>query len=596
MAEEGASISPGAVERETCELTDVSVMEENEKSSRSNETQIETDESGADVYRYIKDDLFTSEIYKIEIQNLPKFVSFSDLRKFLSRNNLVPHKIKLFGKKPFAFVTFKEEKDRDQAMEVLQGQVWKNRNLHVRLAKPKADPIAKKRKQGGIEDDDHEPKLPVPVEVLDRSLSEQIADVVTPLWNIPYEEQLKKKEQNVLQVLGILTTEIGAHNRAFVPWVFQQKKMYGGTCCPLEGVMPSPVLTEYRNKCEFLIGVGANGEDKTVGWRLGKYKGGSCAVVEAFDTVHIPAKTKEVVKAFQKYIRSSPYSVYSPETYEGHWKQLTVRISRTKQVMAIIYFNPQKLTKPEIAELQSELAKYFTEGDGKDCGVTSLYFAEEGQRKSPNLEDLPLDHVHGDKYLYEDLLGLHFRISPHAFFQVNTLAAEVLYSAVGDWANLNQDSTVLDVCCGTGTIGLSLAKNVKKIIGIEMCQEAIEDAKVNAKRNGLSNVEFLCGKAEDLFPTVINSITSQNLVAIVDPPRAGLHSRVVLAIRRAEHLKRLIYVACNARAAMNNFVDLCRASSHRVKGSPFRPVKALAVDLFPQTMYYELLILFERVE
>uniref|UniRef100_UPI00398F5245 tRNA (uracil-5-)-methyltransferase homolog A isoform X3 n=1 Tax=Pristiophorus japonicus TaxID=55135 RepID=UPI00398F5245 len=558
MAEEETSISPGAVQKEISEQTDVTVPEEeNEDSSIPNETPMEETEPGADVYRYIKGDLFTSEIYKIEIQNLPKFVSFSDLRKFLSRNSLVPHKIKLFGKRPFAFVTFKEEQERDRAMEVLQGQVWKNRNLRVRLAKPKADPIAKKRKQEETENDDHEQKRAVPAEGLHRPLSEQIADVVTPLWNIPYEEQLKKKEQNVLQVLMLLTTEIGTHNRAFVPWVFEQKKIHGGTCCPLEGVKPSPLQTEYRNKCEFLIGVGANGEDKTVGCRLGKYKGGSCAVVEPFDTVHIPAKTKEVVKAFQNYIRASPYSVYCPETYEGHWKQLTVRITRAKQIMAIIYFNPQKLTKAQLEELQGELAKYFTEGDGKDCGVTSLYFAEEGQRKSPNLEDLPLDHVAGEKYIYEELLGLKFRISPHAFFQVNTQAAEVLYSAVGDWANLNQDSTVMDVCCGTGTIGLSLAKRVKKVIGIEMCQEAIEDAKVNAELND---------------------------------------SRVVLAIRRAEHLKSLIYVACNARAAMNNFVDLCRAPSHRVKGSPFRPVKAMAVDLFPHTMYYELLILFERVE
>ncbi|XP_041059333.1 tRNA (uracil-5-)-methyltransferase homolog A [Carcharodon carcharias] len=596
MAEEGTSISPVEIQKETKETTNLTAPEENADSSISDETQMDGTEPEADVYRYIKGDLFTSEIYKIEIQNLPKFVSFSDLRKFLSRNSLVPHKIKLFGKRPFAFVTFKEEQERDRAMEVLQGQVWKNRNLRVRLAKPKADPIAKKRKQEGSENDSHEQKRAVPVEGLDRSLSEQIADVVTPLWNIPYEEQLKKKEQNVLQVLALLTTEIGTHNRALVPWVFQQKKKFGGNCCPFEGVKPSPLQTEYRNKCEFLIGVGANGEDKTIGCRLGKYKGGSCAVVEPFDTVHIPAKAKEVVKAFQNYIRSSPYSVYSPETYEGHWKQLTVRITRAKQIMAIIYFNPQKLTKPELEELQGKLANHFTEGDGKDCGVTSLYFAEEGQRKTPNLEDLPLDHVTGEKYIYEELLGLKFRISPHAFFQVNTKAAEVLYSAVGDWANLNQDCIVMDVCCGTGTIGLSLAKRVKKVIGIEMCQEAIEDAKVNAELNGLSNVEFLCGKAEDLFPTVINSLTSQNLVAIVDPPRAGLHSRVVLAIRRAEHLKSLIYVACNARAAMNNFVDLCRAPSHRVKGSPFRPVKAMAVDLFPHTMYYELLILFERVE
>ncbi|MEE6504362.1 hypothetical protein FKM82_005158 [Ascaphus truei] len=180
--------------------------------------------------------------------------------------------------------------------------------------------------------------------------------------------------------------------------------------------------------------------------------------------------------------------------------------------------------------------------------------------------------------------------------QVNTLAAEVLYSAIADWAQLNQDSTVLDVCCGTGTIGISLAKKVKKVVGIELCQEAVEDAKANAQINNLNNVEFRCGKAEDIFPALINSFTSQSPVAIVDPPRAGLHSKVVIAIRRAEHLKRLIYVSCNPKAAMSNFIDLCRAPSNRVRGRAFRPIRAMAVDLFPQTPHCEMLILFERVE
>ncbi|XP_005421585.2 tRNA (uracil-5-)-methyltransferase homolog A [Geospiza fortis] len=264
--------------------------------------------------------------------------------------------------------------------------------------------------------------------------------------------------------------------------------------------------------------------------------------------------------------------------------------------MAIAYFNPQKLSKEELADLKISLAKYFTEGMGKSSGVTSLYFVEEGQRKSPNLEDLPLEHVAGDKYIYEELLGLKFRISPHAFFQVNTQAAEVLYMAIGEWAQLSQESTVLDICCGTGTIGISLAKRVKKVIGIELCQEAVQDAKANAQINELNNIEFYCGKAEDIVPSLMNVLAPQNLITIVDPPRAGLHSKVILALRRAEHLKKLIYVSCNPRAAMNNFVDLCRAPSNRVKGASFRPVRAMAVDLFPQTRHCELLIFFERVE
>ncbi|XP_075754463.1 tRNA (uracil-5-)-methyltransferase homolog A isoform X1 [Pelodiscus sinensis] len=550
-----------------------------------------------DMYRYIKGDLFTSEIYKVEIQNLPKYIGFNDVKKFLAKYGLNPHKIKLFGKQTFAFVTFKSEEERDKAMKVLHGVMWKSRYLSVRLAKPKADPIVKKRKKEEEDIEQREAKRPaLAKDSEEEPITKQIADVVTPLWNIPYEEQLTKKKQECEQVLQKLTKEIGNNNKALLPWLFVQKQKYNKICCPLEGVKPSPLQTEYRNKCEFLIGMGLNQEDKTVGCRLGKYKGGSCAVVEPFDTLHIPAVAKKVVKAFQDYIRSTPYSVYSPETYEGHWKQLTVRTSKNDHIMAIVYFNPQKLNKEELVDLSTSLAKYFTKGSGQDSGVTSLYFVEEGQRKSPNREDLPLQHLAGDKYIYEELLGLKFRISPHAFFQVNTQAAEVLYKSISDWAQLNKDSTVLDICCGTGTIGISLAKKVKKVVGIELCQEAVEDAKVNAQINELNNIEFHCGKAEDIVPSLINVLASHNLITIVDPPRAGLHSKVILAIRRAEHLKKLIYVSCNPRAAMNNFVDLCRAPSNRVRGTPFRPVKAMAVDLFPQTMHCELLIFFERVE
>lgn len=554
--------------------------------------------SDPSMYRYIKEDLFTSEIYKVEIRNLPKFIGFNDLKKFLAKHSLNPHKIKLFGRQTFAFVTFKNEEERDKAMKMVHGMQWKGQVLSVRLAKPKADPILRKRAREEGEGTGGQPasKRTEGEEQEELPLSVQIANVVTPLWDVPYEEQLRRKEQEVEGVLQRLAKEIGNTNKAMMPWLFAQKEKYNKMCCPLETIRPSPLQKEYRNKCEFLISMGADGEDKTIGFRLGKYKGGSCAVVEPTETCHVSAEAKKVVSEFQKFIRTTPYTVYSPETYEGHWKQLTVRTTRTKEAMAMIFFNPQKLEEEELNALKSSMKEFFTDGEGKDSGVTSLYFVREGQRTSPNSEDLPCELVAGESCIHEDMLGLRFRISPHSFFQVNTGAAEVLYSAVGEWAQLDQDSTVLDVCCGTGTIGISLAKRVKKVIGIEICQEAVEDAKVNAKLNGLSNVEFHCGKAEDVFPNILNALVSPSITAIVDPPRAGLHSKVILAIRRAEHLKRLVYVACNAKAAMTNFIDLCRAPSNRVRGAPFRPVRAMAVDLFPQTMHVEMLLLLERVD
>ncbi|XP_073696411.1 tRNA (uracil-5-)-methyltransferase homolog A [Garra rufa] len=577
------------------------IEEKNQENQPAAAAEEEEEGAAGGVYRYIKGDLFTSEIFKVEIQNLPKYIGFNDLKKFLNKHGINPHKIKLFSKQKFAFVTFKNQEERDKAMKAVHGMQWKSNVLSVRLAKPKADPILKKRKQdeeaeGGqpgakraagsqeVEEDEEEP------------LNIQIANAVTPLWNVPYEEQLKRKEKEVEGVLQKLTREIGNNNKAMLPWLFVQKEKYNKMCCPLEAIRPSPVQTEYRNKCEFVIGVGADGEDKTVGFRLGKYKGGTCAVVSPSETTHVSSEAKRVVQGFQQFIRTTPYAVYSPETYEGNWRQLTVRTTRIKQTMAMVFFNPQKLQEQEIEELKQNLRQYFTEGEGKESGITSLYFVRMGQRTSSGTDDLPCEHVTGEEWIHEELLGLKFRISPHSFFQTNTPAAEVLYSAVGEWAQLDQDSTVLDVCCGTGTIGISLAKRVKKVIGIELCQEAVEDAKANAEANGLTNVEFHCGKAEDVFPTVLNAVVSPNVTAIVDPPRAGLHSKVILAIRRAEHLKRLVYVACNAKAAMNNFIDLCRAPSNRVKGAPFRPVRAMAVDLFPQTMHCETILLLERVD
>lgn len=540
-------------------------------------------ESGSQpgLYSYIRDDLFTSEIFKLELQNVPRHTSFSDVRRFLGRFGLQPHKTKLFGQPPCAFVTFSNAAERDKALRVLHGALWKGRPLSVRLARPKADPMAKKRQR----------------EEESEASATCIADVVTPLWTVPYPEQLEQKRLECEQVLQKLAKEIGSTNRALLPWLLSQRHKYNKACCPLEGVKPSPQQTEYRNKCEFLVGIGVDGEDNTVGCRLGKYKGGTCAVAAPFDTVHIPTATKQVVKAFQEFIRSTPYSAYDPETYSGHWKQLTVRTSRHGQAMAIAYFHPQKLSAEELVGLKASLAHHFMEGPGKASGVTCLYFVAEGrQRNTPSLEGLALEHVAGDCHIQEDLLGLTFRISPHAFFQVNTAAAEVLYTLIQDWAQLDSGSTVLDVCCGTGTIGLALARKVKRVVGIELCPEAVEDARVNARENELNNVEFHCGRAEDLLPTLVNRLASQQLVAVLDPPRAGLHSKVILAIRRAENLKRLLYVSCNPRAAMANFVDLCRAPSNRVKGTPFKPVKAVAVDLFPQTPHCEMLILFERTE
>ena len=250
-----------------------------------------------------------------------------------------------------------------------------------------------------------------------------------------------------------------------------------------------------------------------------------------------------------------------------------------------------------------------------------------------------------DDVIHERMCGLEFSLSATAFFQVNTLAAEALYRLAGEWASPNGKSLLLDVCCGTGTIGMTLAGNVKKVVGVDIVEESIKDAFVNAQLNGVTNTDWLAGKAEVVIPKVLREYNSRirpvvdapkigtkrkatsndpelsdgsddeaaiqaavttiideneyefdDVVAIVDPPRGGLHRSVLTALRREKRLKRLVYVSCNSSTMAKNVVDLCAPQGYDGNGggAPFAPVKAIALDLFPHTAHVEAIVLLER--
>ncbi|GIL90901.1 hypothetical protein Vretimale_17130 [Volvox reticuliferus] len=230
----------------------------------------------------------------------------------------------------------------------------------------------------------------------------------------------------------------------------------------------------------------------------------------------------------------------------------------------------------------------------------------------------------GPGYIHDSLCELRFRISPTAFFQVNSPATCALYKVVGDWAAAGSSTLLLDICCGTGTIGLTMASRVAKVIGIDSVPSAIEDARVNAALNGITNAEFVAGKAEDALPGILSTHAGPDspygpgdVVAVADPPRAGLHRTVLRALLGCERIRRLVFVSCNPDNLVQNIAALCSPPSNRsgrdrggwgrrgggggtdMNGysgdySPFRPVKALAVDLFPHTAHVEAVMLLER--
>jgi len=513
----------------------------------------------------------------------------------MEKLNLNAHKLKLTGRQStWAFVTFKCEEDREIALKTLDGYKWKGRALSVKKANPAADPLIKKRKDRNESEASSSDSKKIKVEESDLPVDEQLKNAVMPLWKVPYEQQLQQKETELKKTLVSLGRQIERVWPALPTWLHENRKLHNFQCCELEAIRASPVVDGYRNKCEFSVGWDPLGTHKTVGFRLARYSAGSMSVADASACSGIvPENMLAIGKAFQEYIQKSDKDPFNPETHAGYWRQLTVRSTRNGDALAIVVMHPQNLSPAELDEVKGSFKEFFWEGPGKSCGLTGLYFQTFDKKIAR--DEKGIVHIHGETHIRERLMDLTFRISPTAFFQINTPAAELLYAAIGQLANVDSSTVLLDICCGTGTIGLSLAKHVQKVIGIELVESAVDDAKYNAELNGLSNVEFRCGKVEDVVPALLFQLSSsKNVVAIVDPPRAGLHHRVIRAIRGSKHLHRLVYVSCDASAASKNLVDLCRPESNQYKGQQFAAKRAIAVDLFPHTNHCELIILLER--
>lgn len=550
-----------------------------------------------DVYGYTKFSGFTSELYKIEISGLPSCYGYGQLKQLLnSKLKLNAHKLKSISPRAtWAFATFKCEEDREKALEVINGFTLKGKLLSAKKANPAADPLIKKRKGASGSDATPSKKTKGTVEDAnneDVSPDLKLKEAVTPLWNKTYEEQLQIKEKEIRQALSKLGRKI-EQVYSYVPeWLKENRKMYDFMCCPVESVRAAPQINGYRNKCEFTIGMDPTGSRRTVGFRLASYTAGSMCVVNASDCVIVPDATKNVARVFEDYIQDSDKETFNPVSHAGYWRQLTVRTTSNSEILAIVQMHPQNLTLEELQKVKDDCKAYFQEGNGKSGKVTTLMFHTFAKKTSDQEEEYEL--LYGPGFITETILGMTYKISPAAFFQVNTPACEILYSVISEIVNPNENTLLLDICCGTGPIGISLAKKVGSVLGIEKSPSAIENAKLNAEANGLTNVEFVCGKVEDVIHAALVKGHGKEIVAIVDPPRAGLHVKVIRGLRMCRELKRLLYVSCDYQAATTNFVDLCRPTSNRYKEDPFVPTRAYPVDLFPHTHHCELVLLFER--
>lgn len=335
-----------------------------------------------------------------------------------------------------------------------------------------------------------------------------------------------------------------------------------------EGILESPIQWGYRNKMEFSFG----DEVKDGPLALGMHKRNSFHDIVTVNQCQIvDADYRKVLDCVLDYCKEKDLPFYKKLRHEGYLRHMLVRRTTvTKQMLVAIVTTSDQVCE-EKAQWQ-QLAEKLQQLDleAKLCGV--LHIINDGLADVVQSDETRV--LYGDEYIYEELLGLQFKISVFSFFQTNSLGAEVLYSKAREYIGDTKDMTVFDLYSGTGTIAQIIAPVAKKVVGVEIVEEAVEAAKVNAELNGLHNCEFIAG---DVLK-VIDDIEDKPDMIILDPPRDGINPKALKKIIDFG-VDRLVYISCKPTSLARD-LEMLQAQGYKVE-------KACAVDMFANTVHAE---------
>lgn len=284
------------------------------------------------------------------------------------------------------------------------------------------------------------------------------------------------------------------------------------------------------------------------------------------------------LKTVLDFMNEENISAYNEKTHKGTIRRVFVRTGyHSRQLMIVISSATEKINN------LNKLVEKLKSANFGAYNLKSIILNINSRKNNLVLGDKNIT-LYGTDTISDSILGLEFSISAHSFFQVNPVQTAVLYSKALELAELDKEKTVLDIYCGIGTISLCAAKNSKKVIGVEIVDAAIKDARDNAKRNNLKNTEFYCGAAEDIVPELIEKGERPDVV-IIDPPRKGSDEKTLSAILTANP-ERIVYVSCNPATLARDAKFLC--------DNGYKMTNAVPVDMFPNTEHVECVTKFER--
>ena len=390
--------------------------------------------------------------------------------------------------------------------------------------------------------------------------------------NLPYEEQLKAKQQQVFDQL----TRIG---KVELP--------------PFQPILGSVKTKEYRNKLEFGCankrwytkdeiaalppkeeGQEGNLSESAIGFHI----------TGAFDKIYPIKKCwlmddlhNEIRNEISRYAKENSISFYDIRAQHGLLRDLMMRNSNTGEFMLLVQFHyDEEGDEQKAMQLLQHIADTFPQ-------ITSLIYVDN-QKGNDTFGDLKLTTFKGTDFIYETMEDLKFKVGPKSFYQTNTDQAYHLYCVARSFAQLTGGELVYDLYTGTGTIANFVAHQAKQVIGIEYVPEAIEDAKENSHVNGINNTLFYAGDMKDILTDDFIQEHGQPDVIITDPPRAGMHADVVKVILNAAP-KRIVYVSCNPAT---------QARDLQLMDADYKVAAVQPVDMFPHTPHVENVVLLER--
>ena len=367
-------------------------------------------------------------------------------------------------------------------------------------------------------------------------------------WHMDYEEETRMKAERVRQALNRI----------------------GGEALTEMPILAAPDCHCYRNKAQYPV---ASKKGRVY---AGFFKAGTHQVVENDRCLILPEETDLIKKIIIDYVNQYHISAYDEETHKGLLRHIYVRRGAvSKQVLVCLIVNGRKL--PHTEDLIKRLQAI--------PGFTSLVLSVNTKKGNTILGDEFIT-LYGPGYIEDTLCGLEFRLSARSFYQVNHHQAQRLYEAAISQAEITKEDTVLDLYCGVGTITLCMAKAAGNVIGVEVIPQAVEDARDNAKRNGIKNAEFFCGDAgEAALALEAKGIKAD--VVVVDPPRKGLNADAIEALARFAP-RRIVYVSCDP-ATLARDVALLKERGYAVKN-------AMAADLFPRCAHVESIVCMIRAK